>query len=294
MLEGRLGIDTARIPHSDRRGLLWLARGNLTVEDGTLRFRTAGGGDLPPGDYGIPFQMVTAIILEPGTTVSHDALRLLARHGTGLVAVGEDGVRFYASLPFGPDDSRLARRQAALWSDAAGGKTTLARRMYAWRFGEVLPDEDLDTLRGIEGARVRELYRRLAEQHGVQWSGRKYDRANPEASDPANQAINHASSAVEAAAQIAVAVTGAIPQLGFIHEDSGNAFCLDVSDLFRESVTLPAAFAGVREWSTRKSDSLERIVRRKAGRVVRAKDIVPAMIDRIKELLDGDDASGDP
>ena len=36
MLRGRLGLETARIPHADRHGLLWLSRGALTVRDGTL------------------------------------------------------------------------------------------------------------------------------------------------------------------------------------------------------------------------------------------------------------------
>ena len=35
MLKGRLGLETARIPYADRHGLLWLSRGNPTVEDGT-------------------------------------------------------------------------------------------------------------------------------------------------------------------------------------------------------------------------------------------------------------------
>ena len=77
MLKGRLGLDTARIPHADRHGLLWLARGNLYVEDGTLRFKTAGGGDLDPGDYAIPFQLLTNLLLGPGSSVTHDAMRLL-------------------------------------------------------------------------------------------------------------------------------------------------------------------------------------------------------------------------
>ena len=106
MLKGRLGLETARVPHADRHGCLWLRRGNLVVEDGTLRFRTAGSDAFAAGDYGIPFQMVSVIFLEPGSTVSHDALRLLARHGTGLVATGEEGVRFYASMPFGQDKNQ--------------------------------------------------------------------------------------------------------------------------------------------------------------------------------------------
>src|SRR3546814_9274552 len=110
MLKGRLGLETARIPHADRHGLIWLARGNLSVTDGTLRFVTAGTPDMAAGDYAIPFQGISLILLGPGSTVSHDVLRLLARHGTGLAAVGDDGVRAYTAMPLGPDDSALARR----------------------------------------------------------------------------------------------------------------------------------------------------------------------------------------
>jgi CRISPR-associated protein Cas1 len=236
--------------------------------------------------------MVNAILLEPGTTVSHDALRLMARHGTGLVAIGEQGARFYASMPFGPDASALARRQARAWADEGGERLRVARRMYAWRFGEVLPEDEITVLRGIEGARMRELYRRLAEQFGISWQGRRYDRNDPESNDPVNQAINHAASAVEGAAQVAVAVCGAIPQLGFIHEESGNAFPLDIADLFRAAVTLPAAFSGVRECQDDPRIPIERAVRRAAGRMVREKDVIPDMIERIKELFPNADDGG--
>jgi CRISP-associated protein Cas1 len=80
MLKGRLGLETARVPHADRHGCLWLRRGVLSVEDGTLRFRTAGSLDLTPGDHGIPFQTISVIFLEPGSAVTHDALR--CSHGT--------------------------------------------------------------------------------------------------------------------------------------------------------------------------------------------------------------------
>ena len=115
MMRGRLGLETARIPHADRHGLLWLSRGALTVRDGTLRFEREAapdsGSPLDEGEYGIPFQTLSMILLGPGSTVSHDALRLMARHGTALVAVGEDGVRCYTAPPLMPDTSDLARRQ---------------------------------------------------------------------------------------------------------------------------------------------------------------------------------------
>ncbi|MDE0104392.1 MAG: type I-E CRISPR-associated endonuclease Cas1e [Bryobacterales bacterium] len=284
MLPGRLGLDTARIPHVDRHGLVWLARGHLKVESGTLRFQTAGGGGLDEGDYAIPFQMVSVVLLGPGSTVSHDALRLCARHGTCLVAVGQDGVRAYTAPALGPDDSSIARAQATMWADP-DRRITLARRMYAWRMGEVFPHRELAALRGMEGARMRALYKAVASQYGVPWHGRRYDRANPEAADLANQAINHAATAVEAAASVAVTSVGALPQLGFIHEASGIAFVLDVADLYRGEVTLPVAFRAVRAHGRNPQISLERQVRRLAGRGFRKKQLISTMIGRIKEMF---------
>jgi CRISP-associated protein Cas1 len=293
MLKGRLGLETARVPQGDRHGLLWLGRGRLHAEDGTLHFVTAGHGDLAAGDYGIPFQLLTALLLSPGTTVSHDAIRLLARHGTGLLFVGEDGVRMYGSMPFGPDESARARAQVRLWSDLEQ-RRSVARRMYAWRLGEVVPSADIAVLRGIEGARMKEMYRLLADKHGVEWSGRRYDRADPESATPPNQALNHVVTAVEACAMVAVSVTGVLPQLGFIHEDSGNAFTLDITDLFRDTVTVPIAFEAVKAHRRTPREPLERIARQMAGRAIRGQALVNQMIDRIKELFDGDDGRSHP
>lgn len=286
---GRLGLETARVPQQDRHGLLWLGRGQLYVQEGTLRFRCAGFEDLRAGDYAIPFQLLTCLVLQPGTSLTHDVLRLCAAHGTGIVAVGEGGTRFFASAPFGPNESARARRQARLWADE-GQRIAIARRLYAWRLGELFPNAEIAVLRGMEGARMKETYKRLAQQFGVTWRGRLYDRANPDATDLPNQAINHVVTAVEATAMVAVAVTGALPQLGFIHEEPGHSFTLDITDLFRDTVTLPVAFTAVKEFESRGgSEKLERVARRLAAKTLRRQRVVLTMIDRIKELLDGRD-----
>lgn len=284
MLKGRLGLEQARIPHADRHGLIWLDRGNLSVEDGCLRFVTAGGA-LQAGDYRIPHQAVSMVLLGPGSTVSHDALRLMARHGTAMAAVGEDGVRCYTAPPLGPDRSDLARRQAQLWADPKK-RLDVARRMYAWRLGEVLPHRDIAVLRGIEGARMKESYKLIAERFGLRWAGRRYDRAKPDAADDANQAINHAATAVQAAAAIAVCAVSALPQLGFIHEDSDQSFVLDIADLFRDTITLPIAFAVAKEAKDNTRDPIDRLVRRHAARTFRKADLIPAMLDKIKAILE--------
>ena len=289
MLKGRLGLENARIPHADRHGLLWLSRGALTVRDGTLRFERQGARDesspLESGEYGIPFQSLSMILLGPGSTVSHDALRLMARHGTALVAVGEDGVRCYTAPPLMPDTSDVARRQMRAWSDPDGERITVARKMYALRLGEVLPQESLDALRGVEGARMKQTYKILADRFGIVWRGRRYDRTIPLAADIPNQAINHASVAVTSAAVIAVTAVGAIPQLGFIHEHSGDAFALDIADLFRDTVLLPAAFKSARSVTDDPALNLERLTRRTTGELLRSERVIPKMIDRIKTLF---------
>ena len=287
MLKGRLGIDSAKVPHKDRAGLLYLARGALIARDGTLAFmrgEATAGDALTPGDYAIPLQGVSMILLGPGSTVSHDALRLLAYARTALAAVGEDGVRLYTAPPLIPDRSGLARTQARFWADD-DLRITIARRMYAWRLGEITPHRSLDVLRGIEGARMKESYRLLARQIGVDWRGRRYDRARPHAADLPNQALNHASSAVEAAAAIAVAATATIPQLGFIHEDPGQSFVLDIAGLYRDTVTVPWAFRAAKCATEQSEENIERVVRRLTGRALAREQIIPAMIDRIKSLF---------
>jgi CRISPR-associated protein Cas1 len=283
MLAGRLGLEKARIPHTDRHGLVWLDRGRLEVEDGCLRFITAGGGDLDPGNYQIPHQAVSIILLGPGSSVTHDALRLLARHGCALAAVGEGAVRFYTAPPLLPDSSAAARSQVTLWADPKT-RMEVARAMYAMRFGEFVLTRDIEVLRGQEGARIKRSYQLAAQRFGVPWNGRIYDRNDPDATDTSNQALNHAATAMSAAATVAVASLGAIPQLGFIHEDSGQAFVLDIADLYRHDVTLEIAFGAVQESLTGR-EPLERLVRRRAAKILRQRAVIPSMIDKIKTLL---------
>lgn len=282
MLKGRLGLETARVPHADRHGLIWLERGELCVIDGCLHFM-AGKESLTPYILQVPHQAVSMILLGPGSSVTHDALRLLARHGTLMAAVGQEGVRTYTAPPLLPDRSDIARRQAQLWGSPRR-RISVARHMYALRLGEVLPHRHLDTLRGIEGARVKITYRLMAQRYGIEWRGRHYDRGNPESADIPNQAINHAATAVQAAAAIAVQAVAAIPQLGFIHEDSGQSFVLDIADLFRDSITLQIAFTAAKHEASNDT-SIDRLVRREAATVFRKQGVIPSMIDMIKKVI---------
>lgn len=292
MLKGRLGLERVQIAHADRHGLMYLDRGVLTVVDGCLHFNS-GGGTLPAGDYQLPHQTLSALLIGPGTSLSHDVLRILARHGTSLVAVGTDATRLYTAPALGPDRSDLARAQARAWADDKQ-RIAIARKMYARRLGEVLPHTAIEVLRGIEGARVKESYKLLAQSFGLSWKRRDYNRGEPDTADLANQAINHAATAVRSAAGVAVAALSALPQLGFIHENSDQSFVLDIADLYRESVTLRLAFAAAKRMEQGADDTVDRLVRQSAAREFRRIGLVPKMIDDIKSLFGvRDDATDD-
>ncbi len=90
---------------------------------------------------------------------------------------------------------------------------------------------------------------------------------------------------MQAAAAIAVAATGTIPQLGFMHEDSGQSFVLDIADLRRHDLVLDIAFGAAREAESSTSP-VDSIVRRRAARAFRKGAVVSGLIDAIKSVLD--------
>ena len=140
---------------------------------------------------------------------------------------------------------------------------------------------------------MKESYRLIAQRIGIVWRRRRYDRMNPSGGDLPNQALNHASSAVEAAAAIAVTATATIPQLGFIHEDPGQSFVLDIADLYRDTITIPAAFRAAKAGDTPPYGNIERLTRREVGRTLVKEKTIPRMIDRIKELFEANSSEAD-
>ncbi len=67
---------------------------------------------------------------------------------------------------------------------------------------------------------------------------------------------------------------------------SGRAFVLDVADLHRTSLTIPAAFKALRRHYDRKAEeALERLVRQEFMQHFKRRSIVAAMIEQIKELF---------
>ena len=199
------------------------------------------------GKTPIPCASLTTLMLGPGTSITHAAIKALADSGCLVLWTGEEGVRFYAQ---GMGETRSARRlltQARLWSDPQS-RLRVAFRMYQMRFDESLdPSTTLRQVRGKEGIRVRETYAKLSRETGVEWKGRSYKRERWSAADPINRALSTANSCLYGVCHAAIVSAGYSPALGFIHTGKMLSFVYDIADLYKTQTSMSAAFHAVAE-----------------------------------------------
>ncbi len=199
------------------------------------------------GTIHVPAATLSAVLLGPGTRVTHHAMMLLAQAGVTAVWVGEQGVRYYAHGSPLATSTRLLEAQAAAVSNTRR-RLAVARAMYEMRFpDEVVEGLTMQQLRGREGARVRALYRSHAERAGVLWKRRDYNPEQFDASDAINQALSAAHSCLYGVVHAAVVSLGCSPGLGFVHTGHSRAFVHDMADLYKAEVTIPLAFDVVAE-----------------------------------------------
>jgi len=194
------------------------------------------------GKVPVPCATLSILLLGPGTTITHAAIRTLADCGCLVLWTGEEGVRFYAE---GMGETRSARRliqQARLVSDPRL-RLQVVLRMYAMRFPEPLePGLTLQQIRGREGIRVRESYARASRETGVPWHGRSYRRDRWDGADSINRALSCATSALYGICHAAIVSLGYSPALGFIHTGKMLSFVYDVADLYKADLAIPTAF----------------------------------------------------
>lgn len=223
-------------PIRERASVLFLERGRIDVADQAfVVYDKDGATQIPVGG-------LACLMLEPGTRVTHAAVALAAKVGCLLVWTGEAGVRLYASgQPGGASAARLLYQAKTALDDTA--RLNVVRDMYTRRFGEAAPERrSIDQLRGMEGARVREQYRRLADRYDVPWQGRRYDTADWRAADVPNQCVSAATAALYGLAEAAILAAGYAPAIGFLHRGRALSFVYDIADLYKFDTVVPEAF----------------------------------------------------
>ncbi len=274
------------IPIKERASILFLEKGRLDVLDGAFVLVDENGVRVH-----IPLGGITCLMLEPGTRVSHAAVALAARAGTLLIWVGEAGVRLYASgQPGGARADRLLYQARLALEEEP--RLRVVRRMYALRFGEDAPQcRSIDQLRGIEGARVRELYKLLAGRHGVKWDGRDYDPHDWSSANVINRCLSSATAALYGLAEAAILAAGYAPAIGFLHTGKPQSFVYDVADIFKFETVVPeafrvaAAFEAGRPLDGRPVHDPVAETRRRCRDAFRRADILTKLIPTIEDIL---------
>lgn len=209
----------------------------------------------------IPAASLGALMLGPGTRVTHPAMCLLADCGATAVWVGDRGVRYYAHGRSLARSSRLLEAQAEKVSNQRL-RLAVAREMYDMRF----PDEDTSTLtmqqlRGREGARVRKIYRASSEKTGVAWSRRDYTPDDFSAGDTINQCLSAAHACLYGIVHSVIVALGCSPGLGFVHTGHSRSFVYDVADLYKAEITIPVAFEVAQDLPANAGSETRRAVR---------------------------------
>ncbi|RJF44816.1 type I-E CRISPR-associated endonuclease Cas1 [Actinomyces sp. 2119] len=235
-----------------------------------------------------PAATLGALLLGPGTRVTHGAMRLLGDAGVTTVWTGEMGVRYYAHGRPLAKSSQMAMTQARLVTNQRS-RLEVARAMYRMRFeGEDVSRLTMSQLRGREGARMKKVYRDLSRRTGVEWDRRSYQVEDFEASNPINKALTSANACLYGVTHAVVVSLGCIPSLGFVHQGTDRAFVYDVADLYKAEVAIPAAFESVAA-SAAGGDDPETAARRRVRDAVVSERLLPRMVRDVCDLLQVDD-----
>lgn len=273
------------IPLKERASIIFVERGRLDVLDGAFVFVDAAGVRTH-----IPIGGVACVMLEPGARVSHAAVSLAARAGTLLVWVGEAGVRLYAAgQPGGARSDKLLWQARLALDDAA--RLRVVRKMFELRFGERAPDRrSIDQLRGIEGARVREMYKIQARLHGVEWRRRRYEPDAWDAADLPNRCLSAATACLYGLTEAAVLAAGYAPAIGFLHSGKPLSFVYDIADIYKFDTVVPTAFRTAAQAAKGKLEMAPaRAVRLACRDAFRQTRLLDKLIPAIEDILSAGD-----
>lgn len=221
----------------DRYPFLYLERGRLEVDDSSIKWLDSDGEVIR-----IPVATISTLLLGPGTSITHEAIKTITAANCTVCWTGEDSLLFYAVGQSPTANTENMRRQMKLACDPKKA-LEVARRMFKRRFPSAeLEGKTLKTMMGMEGYRVKELYAQKAQLYNVGWKGRLFVPEKLELSDITNQILTSSNAALYGILTSCVYSMGFSPHIGFIHSGSPLPFIYDLADLYKEHLCIDLAF----------------------------------------------------
>ncbi|MCK9547595.1 MAG: type I-E CRISPR-associated endonuclease Cas1e [Sphaerochaeta sp.] len=237
----------------------------------------------------IPIETLCLLMLGPGTSITHEAVKRISESRCLVAWTGESGVRFYSSGYSGTYSSKNLLQQIEVYADPEM-RLAAARYMYQMRFDDEMdPELTIEQLRGYEGVRVRKTYEYYSQLYGVEWSGRSYDQTSWDYGNPINRALSAANACLYGVVHSAILACGFSTAIGFIHTGKQLSFVYDIADLYKTVTSIPVAFQVVSE----SHHDVERRVRLTLRDVFREQKLMKRIIPDLKEILYGRDYAGE-
>ncbi len=231
----------------DKYPFIYLEHGRLEIDDSSVKWI-----DSESNIIAIPVATINAILLGPGTSITHDAVKTITSSNCTICWVGEDSMLFYAFGAKPTADTTNLRHQLEL-SHNREKSLKVARKMFSLRFKDIIDIESktLKELMGIEGNRVRNLYLEKAKKYDIEWMGRNYLVGNMELSDITNQLLTSFNSYLYAIISSTIHSLGYSMYSGFVHSGSPLPFVYDVADFYKEELTIDLAFQSTTKFNGR-------------------------------------------
>lgn len=285
-----------RLLVTDREGALFLERARIHVEDGRITYHISD--DEYRREYNIPHVNLAVLFIGQGTSITQDAMRLLAEEGVYLAVTGTGGTplhmgsltaytatrHFREMLPIYLDETRSlqaarivmrdrAERMRKIGGALAGRHLGLRDPMPLSRICKNFEDRLASTtsikeLLGVEGHFAKSCYKFFAEASGLSKTGEFRRTAGAGISgknmpkdsiDLVNRLIDHGNYLAYGIAGSALWALGIPPHMSVFHgKTRAGGLVFDLADSFKDALVLPIAFASVRN---RKDEDPEKVFR---------------------------------
>ena len=190
----------------------------------------------------IPIATVNTLILGIGTSITQNAVIEISKFGCTIIWSGSNLNYFYT---FGQPQTFSSKNllvQCKL-HESKVASIEVIRNMYSIRYpNEHLKSKSKDDLLGLEGMKMQQCYKELANKYEVVWVERIYHVEDFYSQDYINKCITTANQLLYAVITAVVISLGFSTALSFIHNGKMLSFVYDLADLYKESLVLPLTF----------------------------------------------------
>lgn len=220
-----------------RYPFIYLERGRLEIDDSSVKWINSDGEVIR-----LPIATINCVLLGPGTSITHEAVKVMSSSNCTICWVAEDSLNFYAVGKSPTSDTRGLKKQLELATDK-GKRLKTARMIFQKRYPhDDFSDSSLQEMMGMEGGRIKRVYVEYAEKYGVGWKGRRYTPGDFTIGDTTNRILTGCNHALYGIVTSVVYSMGYSPHVGFIHSGSPLPLVYDLADLYKEKLCIDLAF----------------------------------------------------